>query len=131
MRALDTNVIVRHLVYDDAKQGERATQILEAAESANDPLLVTDLVVLELIWVLRKSYAFTRGELLEALALLATMPALRFESHEMITSLLARGYSSNAHLDDLLIGLRAAACGCDATVTFEKGLPRTRLFELA
>ena len=48
MRALDTNVLARALVQDDAEQGRRAQASLSA-----QPVYVPVTVVLELEWVLR------------------------------------------------------------------------------
>ena len=47
MRALDTNVLVRALVQDDAAQGRRAEAFLSA-----QPVYVPVTVILELEWVL-------------------------------------------------------------------------------
>ncbi len=131
MKALDTNVVVRFLVNDDRRQAEHAKKVLLAAERAGSPLLLTELVLLELMWVLRATYAFSRSEVIDVLELLAGMPALCFESYDLLIALIRRGRGSNIDLADLLIGLRAAAQGVESTVTFEKNLPTTRLFELA
>lgn len=48
MRALDTNVLVRALVQDDAAQGRRAEAFLSA-----QPVYVPVTVILESEWVLR------------------------------------------------------------------------------
>ena len=53
MRALDTNVLVRALVRDDAAQAARAEALLGAQE-----VFVPVTVVLELEWVLRSRYGF-------------------------------------------------------------------------
>ena len=129
MRALDTNVLVRLLVNDDRRQGARAKRLLTSAEQRGEPLLVIDLVVLELVWVLRSAYEFSRHEVLDALELLAGMPALCFEDYERIVALIAQGRATGVDLDDLLIGLHAADRDCDATVTFDKKLATTGLFE--
>ncbi len=131
MKALDTNVIVRFLVNDDEGQAARAKRLLARAEAGGEPLLITDTVLLELMWVLSKTFRVRRRELLDGLELLAGMPALCFEDYELVIELIARGRASAADLPDLLIGLRAAALGCETTLTFEKGLPATGLFALA
>lgn len=128
MIALDTNVILRVLLGDDEEQGARAKRRLRRAETDNQPLLLTDLVLYELIWLLSKRYDFTRFEVLDALAVLAGMPALCFEEYELLTELIGRGRASSADLPDLFIGLRGAALGCESTLTFEKALPATGLF---
>ncbi len=128
MKTLDTNVIVRFLVNDDEAQAARAKRLLARAEATGEPLLITDAVLLELMWVLAKTFSVRRSELLDALDLLAGMPALCFDDYELVVELIARGRASAADLPDLLIGLRAAALGCETTLTFEKGLPATGLF---
>ncbi len=131
MKALDTNVVVRFLVNDDRRQAERAKELLLEAERSGRPLLLTDPVLLELMWVLNATYDFSRPEVIDVLELLSGMPALCFESYDLLIALITRGRRSNVDLPDLLIGLCAAAHGCDSTVTFEKNLPATGLFELA
>ncbi|MFQ5744710.1 MAG: PIN domain-containing protein [Acidobacteriota bacterium] len=129
MRALDTNVVVRFLLDDDRRQGRRAKRLLMRAEVAGEPLLLTNPVLLELIWVLIAVYDFSRDEALDALELLAGMPALCFESYDLLVRLITRGRAGKADLADLLIGLWAAEQSCQTTLTFEKGLPATGLFE--
>ena len=53
MRALDTNVLVRALVQDDAAQGRRAQACLSA-----QPVYIPVTVILELEWVLRSRYGY-------------------------------------------------------------------------
>ena len=129
MKALDTNVVVRFLLNDDRHQAARAKRLLMQAESAGEPLLLTNPVLLELIWVLTAVYDFSRTEVLDALELLAGMPALCFESYDVVVALITRGRAGTTDLADLLIGVWATAQGCEATLTFEKGLPATGLFE--
>ncbi len=129
MKALDTNIVVRFLLNDDPRQGRRAKRLLMVAEAADEPLLLTNPVLLELLWVLAAVYDFSRDEVLDALELLAGMPALCFESYDLVVRLITRGRPGKADLADLLIGLWAAEQGCETTVTFEKGLPATGLFE--
>ena len=54
MRAIDTNVLVRAQVRDDAAQAARANALLSAHE-----FFIPVAVILELKWVLRSGYAFT------------------------------------------------------------------------
>ena len=129
MKALDTNVLVRLLVNDDRAQAGKAKALLERAESGGEQFFVTFLVVLELMWVLSASYRFERSEVIEALRMLSGLPVLSFEDYDGIIDLIELASTNRADLPDLLIGLRAKACGCDATLTFEKRLARTPLFE--
>lgn len=129
MKALDTNVLVRLLVNDDPHQARRVTDLFTSAEVHGDRFLVPALVLLELIWALEWVYDFSRNEVVEACELLAQMPVLSFENYPVLQRLIGVGRTTNAHLADLLIGLAGQSYGCEVTLTFEKGLDKTGLFE--
>jgi predicted nucleic-acid-binding protein len=130
VKALDTNLIVRFLVNDDKQQGAKVRRLFERAEESSERLFIAIPTVLETLWVLSVVYAFERSEILDALDLLTQMPVLEFEQYPSIRQLIRVGRESKADLPDLLIGLSGKYCGCDATLTFEKRLPKTGLFEL-
>jgi len=56
MRGLDTNVLVRYLTADDAKQTALAEKLLEQASERDQPLFIPVLVLCELVWVLARSW---------------------------------------------------------------------------
>ena len=82
-----------------------------------------------MLWVLSAVYDFTRVETVQALELLTQMPILEFENYELVQELIRLGRATKTDLPDLLIGLSGKSCGCEATLTFEKGLAATGLFE--
>lgn len=129
MKALDTNVLVRFLVKDDKAQALRVKTLFENAEKSGGRFFITTPSLLELIWVLSAVYDFTRRELLEAIQLLSQMPILEFADFEMVTQLIRLGRETTVDLPDLVIGLAGRARGCEVTLTFEKGLGKTGLFE--
>ena len=55
MLGIDTNVVVRLVISDDAEQTRRARKLVEQALSDDEPVLVSLPVRLESEWVLRKS----------------------------------------------------------------------------
>ena len=69
MRAVDTNLLVRALVCDDAAQSAAAESVL-----ANEPVFIPVTVMLELEWVLRSRYGFTPDKLSQAFTLLCALP---------------------------------------------------------
>jgi predicted nucleic-acid-binding protein len=129
MKALDTNALVRFLVNDDEIQGRRVISLFESTEKTGGHFLITAPVLLELLWVLSAVYGFTREELVQALDLLSQMPILEFEDLGAVQQLIHLGRSTRAHLPDLWIGLAGRSRGCESTLTFEKGLVKTGLFE--
>jgi predicted nucleic-acid-binding protein len=129
VKALDTNVLVRFLINDDPEQGARVRTLFEDAEAEGVRFLISRAVLLELIWVLSAVYEFTRGEVLEAVELLTRLSVLEFDDLDGALTLVRLGRSTRADLADLVIGLAAHAKGCETTLTFEKGLEATRLFQ--
>lgn len=129
MKALDTNVILRFLLNDDPSQGVRAKTLFEAAERRGESFAITWPVVLEMMWVLSAVYNFRREAILDALEMLAQMPIFEFEDYEGVQRVLKLGRGSSFHLPDLLIGASGLSAGCETTLTFEKGLSATGLFE--
>ena len=66
MIALDTGVLVRYLVGDDAEQSEAARRLADALSSEN-PGYVCREVVVEVVRVLERCYGFSRHEIARTL----------------------------------------------------------------
>ena len=49
MIGLDTNILVRYLTRDDEQQWRQATDLIQQ----NQPCFITNIVLCELVWVLR------------------------------------------------------------------------------
>jgi predicted nucleic-acid-binding protein len=79
MVAVDTNVLVRFLVRDDAKQSGRAASLIRANE-----IWISKTVLLETEWVLRSLYGFSPGSLAGALQLLAGLPTIFLEDEPAV-----------------------------------------------
>lgn len=62
MTALDTKVIVRYVVRDDACQTVVATRLTEAECTGSEPGVVTLVVLSELVWVLDRGYGYAHAE---------------------------------------------------------------------
>ena len=111
MKAIDTNVLVRFRVRDDADMTERARRIFEQARDRSEPLLISTLVLLETFWVLRSSYAFSREAIVESVKQLLILPAVTFESYGLIRAFIHEATAADTDLADILIGLQAKTAG--------------------
>ncbi|MES2019905.1 MAG: type II toxin-antitoxin system VapC family toxin [Pseudomonadota bacterium] len=112
--AVDTNIVVRILVDDDARQVAMAKAVL----SRDFALLPS--VLLETEWVLRSSYKWPRARIGEALATLIDLPTLR-EAPPGIGWVIER-FASGADLADMLH--LAAAGAAEGFVTFDRRLAK-------
>jgi predicted nucleic-acid-binding protein len=84
MAALDTNILVRYLVEDDLTQLALAKRLLRKAVSDGQTLFVPVTVFLELEWVLRTSFGFTKDAVLETLNGLLASAEMSFESEKAL-----------------------------------------------
>jgi predicted nucleic-acid-binding protein len=68
MVAVDTNVLVRWLVADDALQTAAAEKLV-----AENTIFVSTTVLLETEWVLRDAFGFSRDEIFEQFSILVSL----------------------------------------------------------
>jgi predicted nucleic-acid-binding protein len=80
MAALDTNILVRWLTNDDAKQCAVVARLLDETASKDERLFVTATVILEVEWVLRAKYQFDRKKVTAALNALLDATELEFQT---------------------------------------------------
>jgi predicted nucleic-acid-binding protein len=128
--AVDTYVLVRLFVNDDAAQAEKARALFEAHADEDDSLWIADVVLAELVWALARSYDRPRGDIVTVLRALAGNATVRLESAACVgeaTTLFERG---PADFVDCLLAAKAQALGCAALRSFDKkmkGLPGVAL----
>ena len=118
MIALDTNVLVRFLVKDDAEQARRAEQCI-AQLTEDEPGFVAREVLLELVWVLSKAYAYSRGEIAMALEGLLAAVELEVEDPDALGAILRFYGVDGFDFAQLMIRQIGLARGASAMVTFD------------
>lgn len=128
MIALDTNVLVRFLVRDDAAQARRAKALVDRLSESEERAYVSDIVLCELVWVLARSYRFERPRIAAALDGLARSRQLRFDSVDHVLRATAAYERGRGDFSDYLIREHARAAECDEIVTFDRTLQEEELF---
>ena len=66
MPAVDTNILVRFIVRDDALQLESVIRLMRQCVDCGELIFVPVTVLLELEWVLRARFNFSKEEVIEA-----------------------------------------------------------------
>ena len=121
MIALDTNILLRFLIDDDREQVEAARSLLEQL-TPERPGFVCREVILEVVWVLERSYGFSRDRIATALEQLVSGDALLFEAGDDVIRA-AYGYRrGGAGFADRMIAAAARRSGADALYTFDRRL---------
>jgi len=119
MIGLDTNVLVRYVAQDDAKQSAKASELIESL-TVSSPGFITMVTVVELVWVLQSPrYESSKAEIIVVLEMLLRTRELKLENAETVWQALRKFTDSNAGFADCLIERSAHAAGCDHTVTFD------------
>jgi len=124
MIGLDTNVLVRYIMLDDAKQSPKAAQLIESL-TADAPGFVSLVSVVELVWVLGSCYDLTREQLSEALDGLLRTKEVVIDRADQVLKALRVFRASPADFADCLIERIAAGAGCERTMTFDVGAAKT------
>jgi len=70
MRGLDTNVLIRYLVADDARRTASAEKVVEHSRRSRDLLYISSVVLCEAIWVLTRSFGQAKAETIRILELI-------------------------------------------------------------
>ena len=128
MIALDTNVLVRYLVGDDAKQAAVAKDIVEDALTPSAPGFVSVVVLVELGWVLTRVYGCPTDRVASIFAELIASPTLVVEQATAVAAAIALPHDD---LADNLLHEIGKARGCSRTVTFDRKFSRLPGVELA
>ena len=123
MIGLDTNVLVRYIMQDDAQQSPLATRLVESL-TAELPGFVSLVSLVELAWVLSSAYELERAQLVQAFEALLRSQELVLDRAETVWQALRVFQSSKADFADCLIERSAAAAGCTQTLTFDRGAVR-------
>ena len=120
MPALDTNVLVRYLVEDDAAQAAAARKLIRACVNEGQTLFVPVTVTLELEWVLRANFGFDKNQVMTVMASLFSSAELSFECERALEVALQLYREGSADFADCLHTALAAQAGELPLWTFDK-----------
>ena len=120
MAALDTHILVRFLVQDDAAQGAAATRLIRASMQSGSALFVPVTVLLELEWVLRSVFGFDKPTVLQTMFSLLASFELGFGSESAVEAALAQYGHGKADFADCLHAALARGAGEEPLWTFDK-----------
>ena len=120
MPALDTNVLVRYLVQDDAVQVSAARRFIRKCVAEGQALFIPVTVSLELEWVLRSNFGFDKDAVVQTLSDLLSSAELSFESERALEVALLLYKDGSADYSDCLHIALALEAGEPPLWTFDK-----------
>lgn len=129
MTGVDTNVLVRYLTQDEARQSTAAADFLETECSGETPGFLNDVVLCELVWVLEDAYGYTRAQIVPVLEQLMRTAQLRVADASSAWRAI-ESYRQGYDFADALIGETNRRQGCDVTVTFDRRAGKLPAFRI-
>ena len=124
MNGLDTNVLVRYLVQDDMEQWKFADEYIKEVKANNDTCFINNIVLCELVWVLKTSYKLSRDEIIDVIEKILRADAFDFENREAAWWSVQQMKEHKADFSDFLIKKINQQAGCAETVTFDAKLQK-------
>ena len=119
MIALDTNILIRYLVADDAAQTKAASELLSGLSPEN-PGFVCREVAVELVWVLERSYRYSREQISAVLEELIASEELEIETSDDVARAAFHYRQGGAGFSDLMIATAASRRGAYPLYTFDR-----------
>lgn len=116
---VDTNLLVRLAVDDDARQGA-LVQLLLQRLGEDDVLFVNAAVVLELHWVLGKGYGFSEDRVLNFLQALLENRSFELADYEAVGNALDLCRRTHVDFSDAFLAELNRVAGCRSTLTFDR-----------
>ena len=122
MVGIDTNVLLRLLLDDDAAQSAHIDAWLAALPTTAGQVHIADVVLAETVWTLSSAYKQPKTAVLTALQALHDEPMFSFEDRAAVAAATATFAVAACGFSDCLIVARNLAAGCQATATFDKAM---------
>jgi predicted nucleic-acid-binding protein len=118
MIGLDTNVLVRFFIQDDAQQCSNVDAIMSAL-SAEDQGWIGVAVLMELAWVLSRTYRLERIQIADCFHCLLSSSEIAVEQTDAVRQAVEMYRTTNVSFADCLITASARGAGCSAILTFD------------
>jgi predicted nucleic acid-binding protein len=121
LASLDTNVLLRATLNEDAALAERARQLIEGGSGR---FLVSDLAIAEYVFALERHYGFTRDQAAELTAGLLENPHIVANGEVLAQALERYRTAPKLSFADCYLAAAAADQGAAPLWTFDKKLAR-------
>ncbi len=123
MQTFDTNVVVRLILGDDPEQAALAVDCWQAALAEGD-IYLSQIVLVEVVWVLDVTARLGRARIVTELRRLTTVEGLVVENESAVIQAIERYEQSAADFADCLILTRAREVNALPVHTFDRRFSR-------
>lgn len=115
---VDTNILVRLFVKDDARQFASVARLVGDLKD-DDVFFINTVVLIETFWTLSKRYGYQKHQLLALAQALLERGDVEVDQYEAVGNAINISRLMGADISDALIGELNRLSGCDRTLTFD------------
>ena len=130
MISIDTNILLRYLVFDDPAQGEKAAQIIDRSARDEQLLFISHVVLCETVWVLESYYDLSKEQILDTLEKVFETAQFEIEMRDAARLAIEDFRKEKVDYADCLSGRRNLQLGSEKTLTFDRSLRKLAYFEV-
>ena len=123
MSAVDTNILLRLLV-DDSDNKKQCAAARKWAAELGETLYISQIVQVEVVWVLKKAYEFPKENILLVLQTLYANGAFELQHSDIFRKALLYYNLNNIDFSDAIILSEAESSMHTPLVTFDKKLSK-------
>lgn len=128
MKGLDTNVLLRLYVRDDAGQAARAARYVSKHCSPRSACRINRATLCELVWVLERGYRYSRQDVARLLEGILIAADLAVEDADAAARAV-RQFLVGFDFADIYVGETNRGAGCEVTATFDRKAAKLKIFE--
>jgi predicted nucleic-acid-binding protein len=119
MIGIDTNVLLRLTIGDDAAQANRARRLFDEIVLRQERVIVSPIVMTEYVWTLGRAYMLDRAKISSFLDALVLTPFLDFVDRPVILAAIADYRTGKADFADYMIAAYAEREGATFVFSFD------------
>ena len=120
MIGVDTNILLRFALRDDAAQFPAASAFLEDASRLDEPAVVCPVALVEFVWTLMRRHRFSKHRVIDILDALTDSGRVIYSDDSLIRDCVDQWRVGDADLPDYLIAAVNLHAGARTTLTFDQ-----------
>lgn len=123
MKLIDANILLRLITQDHPAKTRRCVSLLLYSD---EDIFITDLAIAETLWVLERSYGFSKEEIARKLIVLVTSPRINFFDRELLQQALVLYGEHKADFIDAYHTALGRRKDYEAVYSYDSGFERLK-----
>ena len=119
MIGVDTNVLLRFALEDDARQSPSAVDFLRQGERLKSPAMICPVALVEFVWMMMRRKGFSKARMLDILDTFTDSERVVYSDEDLMRSCIEEWRHGEADLPDYLIAALNLQAGARTTMTFD------------